>query len=148
MTRSSRPRLTIRDVCVSSIVGRVVVDHPATAWRNCDQNVLNNLPDDLVEEYRAVIDTAATNLLAPHLIDVWRERGHLVALVSADDLDASTDGPSDETYLAVWDEAASRIDPDLLSLAALDDVLPSNAWPYQRIYNTAAARVAAAQESR
>ncbi|MEV8439233.1 hypothetical protein AB0425_17800 [Actinosynnema sp. NPDC051121] len=131
-----------------SIVSQVVVDHPATAWRNSDQGVLTYLPDHLVEQYRAVIDTAATNLIARHLIDVWRERGYVVAFSTAAELDASTDGPSDEAYLAVWDEAAGRIDSDLLGLAALDDVLPSNAWPYQRIYNAAAARVAAAQESR
>src|SRR5688500_10066559 len=104
MARSSRRPLTISDVATPSIAIRPVLDHPATAWRNSDQNVLAAFADDLVEEYRAVLDDAATNLIASHLIDVWREHGYTAAFTTAAELDASTDGPSDETYLAVWDE--------------------------------------------
>lgn len=147
MSLSSCPQRLTTNVRTLVVSRRVALDHPGTAWRSSDQNVLASLPDDLVETYRAAIDTAATNLIAAHLIDVWREQGYVAAFTSAAELDASTDGPDDDTYLAVWDEAAGRIDPDLLRLAALDGLIPSNAWPYQRIRDAAAARVAALQES-
>ncbi|GAA1281793.1 hypothetical protein [Saccharothrix xinjiangensis] len=123
-----------------------MLDHPATAWANSDQDVLSYLPDDLVEQYRRDIDTVAANLIARHLINAWRERGYVVAFASAADLDASTDSPDDETYLAVWNAAAGRIDPDELSLAVLDGVRRSLAWPYQRTYDDAVARLAAAAQ--
>jgi hypothetical protein len=136
MGRSSRPSFTIHDTATQVIVSAVALDNAATAWTNSDQAVLDYLPEALVTEYRSAIDTAAANLIAPHLIDAWRERGYIVALTTADDLDPSP--VSDETYHAVWDAAAGRIDPDELSRAALDGVRPSSARSYARLLDLAA----------
>lgn len=95
-----------------------VVDCVAYGWRNADDasRCYQQLPEDFVHDYRALLDEAAISLLAPVLTEVWAEHGYTVQFGE------ETDGepfryerprrPADDVFYAVWDEAAYRLDAD------------------------------------
>lgn len=97
-----------------------VIDNPGYAWRNQEGDRLSELPDDFVDDYRTALDAAAVTAMACVLPEVWAERGYRFASATEDEMaDPWRPGqPHDETYWAVWDEAAARIDPWALVDAA------------------------------
>ena len=126
-----------------------VVDNPAVAWANNQSGVLNQLHPDLVFDYRAELDAVAELAIVPLLAQVWAEvfaadRRAVNDLKLLELLDRAVPTPTFElvwgteddvlqgryrirndrdTYHAVWDEAASRVDVDALVTAArLDDL--------------------------
>jgi hypothetical protein len=134
----------------ATVGSRVVIDSPAYAWRNADDEArcYTQLNDDFVHDYRAQLDEKATEAMSRVLEQVWAERfaavgtALLIAKVagvlpmdmrapkfelvwgSDDDVQHRPHQPSDETYWSVWDEAASRLDPyEIVRAADLDDVL-------------------------
>lgn len=107
--------------------GITVIDCPAYAWRNVHEKVqaafFGKLDADFVHDSRAQLDAAATVLFGPLLITVWAEHGYSATLDGEDGLPHQR-RPHGFPWHRVWDEAASRLDPhDVVIAARLDDEL-------------------------
>lgn len=98
-----------------------VVDNPGMAWAYSDQSPYLALSADLVSDYRALLDLAATELIGPALAATWERRGYAIRFGTRDE--AEHHPLPDALYHSVWDEAAALLDPDLIVLrAGLDDI--------------------------
>jgi len=106
--------------------GRLVVtDCPAYAWNESDQPALydlgNMFDSDLVTAWRRELNTAAHSLIRDHLTAAWAKRGHTVEFLddtsAFESLPGDSSTPSDETYWAVWTEAAGAITAEALVAA-------------------------------
>lgn len=103
-----------------------VIDNPEYAWCNSTQACMAALPDDFVSDYRDLLDGAAVDAIEPELRAAWARRGYRAEFVSRDEMaSAEVDRQvPDETYWAVWDEAADRLEAtELASAAELNDEL-------------------------
>ena len=100
---------------------RTVVDNPGMAWAYSDQSPYTALPAGLVEDYRFLLDLAATELIGPVLAACWEARGFTVAFGTRSETENYP--LPDAVYHHVWDAAASLLDPDLIVRhAGLDDI--------------------------
>jgi hypothetical protein len=96
-----------------------VIDNARYAWdnRSDDADPLSALCGDFVFDYRPVLDGAAIAAMELLLTEAWAQRGYEVQWGSwqqmGDGFGRSRTLP-DETYWAVWDEAASKVDADAL----------------------------------
>jgi hypothetical protein len=131
------PALITESLISSAQESRLVVDCPAYAWDNSDQQAIldlrNTFGDDLVDTYETDLRHAAHKLIETHLDAAWGNRDFAVSYVrnaSAFE-DGATPGPdgteyfvpSDETYHQVWQTAADAItDKDLVHEADLQHV--------------------------
>lgn len=129
MTTTERVAESIRAFALASVSHQAavgvrrpaVVDNPGMAWAYSDQSPYSALRTDLVDDYRALLDLAATELIGPVLATVWEQRGYTVTFGTHDEVAAF---PLDDAlYHSVWDDAASLLDPDLIVRhAGLDDI--------------------------
>lgn len=120
----------------------VVVDNAAYAWRNIPEHAqaafYGQLDPDFVHDYRAQLDTAATVLFGPLLIQVWAEHGYQVTF-GPDGLPMQR-RPKGFPHHQVWDTAAARLDPYAVVIKAselsglnLDDELLRYAAAHPRV---------------
>ena len=131
------PTLTTEPPIVGVQGSRVVVDCPATAWDDSDQEAILNLRhtfgDDQVGTYESDLRRAAHVLIETHLDSEWANREFVAVYVrnmSAYESGATPgpDGttyfvPADEVYHEVWQAAANAItDKDIVRQADLGHV--------------------------
>lgn len=84
-------------------------DCPRCVWRDYG---VHGLDVDFSRYHPDRIDETGRELLRPLLIAAWRRHGYHVTLLCHHDCAAdlaSADGPSDEVYVAVRQEAADRL---------------------------------------
>jgi hypothetical protein len=87
----------------------LAADCPRCVWRDYGVHGLDHFADN----YPDRIDETGRELLRPLLIAAWRRHGYHVTLLCHHDCAAdlgSVDGPSDEVYVAVRQEAAGLTD--------------------------------------
>lgn len=112
-------------VTAPTTAAKTVVDNAKYAWDNSYAEELAALPADFVRDYRDALDKAAVDAIVPHLIAAWRRRGYSVTFGPFELLESGESRlVSNETYWAVWNEAADRLDPhELVATAELNDEL-------------------------
>jgi hypothetical protein len=95
-----------------------VRDNAVYAWRNSDQSCMDALAEFFPADYRAELEPHAIAAMETLLPEVWREHGSVLLPCSPDFLGAWDRDVPDSLFHAVWDEAASRIEPWALVEAA------------------------------
>jgi hypothetical protein len=95
-----------------------VRDNAGYAWNNSSQECMDALAEFFPADYRAELEPHAIAAMEAVLPQVWAEHGSLMLPCSADFLGTWHRDVPDSLYRAVWDEAASRIEPWALVEAA------------------------------
>jgi hypothetical protein len=95
-----------------------VRDNVAYAWHNSSQECMDALAEFFPADYRAELEPHAIAAMETVLPEVWLEHGSVMLPCSVAGMGRWDRDVPDSLYHAVWDEAASRIEPWALVEAA------------------------------
>ena len=100
----------------------LVHDNAAYAWRNSSQDCMSVLHEHFAGDWTEALEPHAVAAMETTLAEVWAEHGYLVVWCPEAAMGQWDRDVPDETFHAVWDEAASRVDPyALIEAARLSD---------------------------
>jgi len=92
---------------------KTVRDNASYAWRNSNQSCLTALPDDLVHDYRELLDTTAVAVMdgpTGALVQAWRAMGYIMLDCTEAAMGKLDRHVPDAIYHQAWDRAAGLLD--------------------------------------